>query len=785
MTSPPTAPGGPDRDNAAREAPAPPSSRRRRIGEVLVEQGLLDEGQLQTVLAAQAATPADKPRKRLGAVVIDLGYATEKEVAQALAEALNLPLVDLGRTMAQPDAVRLLPRAVADRSGVLVLSSERGGGKLTVATADPTNVMALDDVKLYTGAIELVVLVATDSQVRDHLARSWSLSEDSTDVHTLFEGMDNHEQELEDFSAQSVESAPIVRLVDVVLADAVRARASDIHVEPQAAELRIRYRVDGLLRDVMTIPRNATAAMVSRIKIVSGLDIAERRRPQDGRAKLTVDGLTVEARISTLPTLHGEKVVIRLLPPATDVPHLDKTGLTPAQLELVNAALVQAQGLVLLTGPTGSGKTNTLYAGIQHVSTPDRNIVTLEDPVEVQVAGITQVQVHERSGMTFARGLRSILRQDPDIVLVGEVRDAETAELALKASLTGHLVLTTLHTNDAVAAVTRLVDMGVEPFLVASSLTLVVAQRLIRRPCVACAAPYVPSARTLALLGLIEADLRDATPMRGKGCSDCAGTGYRGRTGVFEVLPITAQLRSVLLATPTEAAVGAAARAHGMMTLRASALAAAHRGDTTYEEVLRATHVDTISGPRCPSCSRALADDMQCCPFDGTPVGRDRCASCERPLDADWTTCPWCRTRIAGREDVVVPPPALARLPRLLVVDDDPSVCAFVESAVAGSFQVVCALDAEAGLALAGGSDFDAAIIDHGLPDMTGVEVIQRLRADPSTLHLPVLLLTGDYSLEVEREARRVGADDYLAKPVEPMVLEERMLALAQGRVGV
>jgi CheY-like chemotaxis protein len=310
----------------------------------------------------------------------------------------------------------------------------------------------------------------------------------------------------------------------------------------------------------------------------------------------------------------------------------------------------------------------------------------------------------------------------------------------------------------------------------------VVAQRLVRKPCGSCAAPYVPSPRTLSLLGLVEADLREATPVRGKGCSDCAGTGYRGRTGVFEVLPITAQLRSVLLATPTEAAVGAAARAHGMMTLRASALAAAHRGDTTYEEVLRATHVDTISGPRCPSCSRALADDMQCCPFDGTPVGRDRCGSCDRSLDADWKTCPWCRTAIADREDVVVPPPSDERLPRLLVIDDDPSVCAFVEGAMTGSFEVVSALTAETGLALVSGSDFDVAIVDHGLPDMTGVEVIRLLRSDPSTLNLPVLLLTGDYSLEVEREARRAGANDFLAKPVEPVVLEERMLALVHGR---
>ena len=754
---------------------------RRRIGEVLVAQGLLSDSQLGGLLQQQQTTPPGEPRKRLGRLVIDTGLATEKEVATALAEALALPLVDLGSTMAHPDAVKLLPRAVAERTGVLVLSSERGGARITVATADPTNVMALDDVRLYTGAVELAVLVATESQVRDHLARSWSLSEDSSDVNTLFEGMDNAEAEVEDLALQGVEAAPVVRLVDVVLADAVRARASDVHIEPQAGELRIRYRVDGLLRDVMTVPRNATAAMVSRIKIVSGLDIAERRRPQDGRAKLTVDRMTVEARISTLPTLHGEKVVIRLLPRSDDVPMLSRTGLAPSQLELVTNALVQAQGLVLITGPTGSGKTNTLYAAIQQVSTPDRNIVTLEDPVEVQVAGITQVQVHEKSGLTFARGLRSVLRQDPDIVLVGEVRDTETAELALQASLTGHLVLTTLHTNNAVAAVTRLVDMGVEPFLVASSLTLVVAQRLVRTPCAACAAPYVPSPRTLALLGLTESDLDEATPRRGKGCSECGGTGYRGRTGVFEVLPVTAQLRQVLLTTPTEAAIGAAARAHGMLTLRASALAAAHRGETTYEEVLRATHVDTVSGPRCPHCSRALADGMVCCPYDGTPVGRDRCTGCDKALDAEWRTCPWCRTPIAGVPAHVVPAEPVP-LPRLLVVDDDPGVCAFVEAALTGSAEVVRALSAEQGLELIGSEAFDGVLIDHSLPDLTGLEMIRLLRGDPSTLTLPLVLFTGDAGAEVERDARRAGADDYLAKPVEPLLLEERMLGLLTSR---
>ncbi len=763
------------RPGAPRRPSAPPRAERRRIGDVLVAEGLLTPEQLEEVLAAQQALPPGESRPRLGQLVTQMGLATEQQVAAALAAALTLTLVDLGRTMVVPEHVRLLPRAVAERTNILVL--DRVGTRLKVATSDPTNVLALDDVKLLTGSTDLDIVVATASQVRDQLGRAWSLSEESGSVDALFEGLDGDvERDADEASEQSVEAAPIVRLVDVILADAVRARASDVHIEPQAHELRIRYRVDGLLRDVMTVPRNATAAAVSRIKIVSGLDIAERRRPQDGRAKLTVDGMVVEARISTLPTLHGEKVVIRLLPRAENVPLMSKTGMTPAQLEQVGTALIQSQGLVLITGPTGSGKTNTLYAAIQQVSTPDRNIVTLEDPVEVQVAGITQVQVHERSGMTFARGLRSILRQDPDIVLVGEVRDQETAELALQASLTGHLVLTTLHTNDAVAAVTRLVEMGVEPFLVASSLTLVVAQRLVRRPCAGCAADYTPSSRTLSLLGLTEADVADATPRRGAGCADCGGTGYRGRTGIFEVLPINAALRQVLLSTPTEAAIGKAAREHGMTTLRASALAAAHRGETTYEEVLRATHVDAVSGPRCPLCARALADDMECCPWDGTPIGNDRCDACSRRLEPEWSTCPWCRTPVSGF--VPTPVHAPAPLPRLLVVDDDPSVCAFVTAALAGSADVTSAGTSDAALNLLGEQPFDGVLVDNGLPDLSGVEFIRLVRSDPRTLTLPLVLFTGSSSPAVEREARQAGADDFLAKPVEPVLLEERVLAL-------
>jgi CheY-like chemotaxis protein len=390
------------------------------------------------------------------------------------------------------------------------------------------------------------------------------------------------------------------------------------------------------------------------------------------------------------------------------------------------------------------------------------------------------VQVSEKTGMTFGAGLRSILRQDPDIVLVGEVRDGQTAELALKASQTGHLVLTTLHTNDAVSAITRLVDMGVEPFLVASSLTLVVAQRLVRRPCTACVTDYTPSPRTLTLLGITEADLVDATPKRGKGCPECGGTGYRGRTGIFEALPITAEMRHVLLTTPTEAAIGAAARAHGMATLRTSALAAAHRGETTYEEVLRATHVDHISGPRCPSCARVLADDMVCCPWDGTAVGQNRCHSCDRGMDPQWQVCPWCRAATASsRPPVEVQP--VERLPWLLVIDDDRSVRSFVTTALHGAVEVVSVNTAAAALDAVGQQHFDGVLVDNVLPDLMGIELIRLLRADPRTLTIPLVLFTGSEDPELERDARRAGADDYLCKPVEPALLEERVLELMRS----
>lgn len=556
---------------------------RRRLGEVLVDAGLLSPAQLAEALREQQAVAG--PRRRLGAVIVSLGLAREVDVAAALATQLGLRLARLDARPPRPEVVRLLPRPVAERSRAVVVHQETR--RLVVASADPTNVVALDDVRVATGCQDLEVIVATESEVRDHLLRAWS--EDVRNDPPLTRAATSRAVGAE---PTEVGDAPVVRFVEDLLTRALALGASDVHLEPQRDLLRVRFRIDGVLRDITHAQQSLAAAVVSRVKVMAGLDIAERRLPQDGRATLANGESEADARVSTLPSTHGEKVVIRLLNSARDVPAMSALGLEQQQREELHAALSAPQGLVLITGPTGSGKTTTLYSALHAVADPARNVVTLEDPVEVDFRGITQVQVNVKQGLTFARGLRAVLRQDPDVVLVGEVRDAETARLALEASLTGHLVLTTLHTGSAAGALTRLVDMGIEPYLVASSLTLAVAQRLVRTPCRSCSHQVRPSEQMLELLGMEERDLAGATPVAGQGCGQCSGTGYSGRTALFEVLPVDADLRRTLLASPTEEAVVGHLAAHGIRTLRTIALERACQGVTTFEEALRVTHAD-------------------------------------------------------------------------------------------------------------------------------------------------------------------------------------------------
>jgi type IV pilus assembly protein PilB len=753
---------------------------RRRLGEVLVTSGVITDTDLNDCLAEQATQPRES-RQRLGALVVSRELATETDIANGLANALGLDMVDIARTAISPAAARLVPRSVADR--YCVMGVEWADGRLTLAMSDPTDVVALDDVRLYTKARTIAVVVATESGIREHLNRAWSLEEDASDVADMFDGLVEEMAAAEAADDTSdVDGTPVVRLVNVILSDAVRARASDIHLQPELDGLRVRYRIDGLLRDVMTVPRSAAPSITSRVKIVSGLDIAERRRPQDGRTRMNVDGDSIDARVSTLPSMHGEKVVIRLLARGEGVLPLSRVGFTERQLDAILETLVAPQGLVLITGPTGSGKTSTLYSAVSQMRTPDRNIVTLEDPVEVQLRGITQVQTNDRAGLTFAAGLRSVLRQDPDVVLVGEIRDTETAELALRASLTGHMVFSTLHTNDASAAVTRLVDMGVEPFLIASSLTLVVAQRLVRVPCQRCVGPYQPSPRTLQLLGVTEEDVAKGNVVRGRGCDQCGQTGYLGRTAIFEVLPVDAGLRAVLTARPTESAIRSAARAAGVSSLRGDGIARALRGETTLEEVLRVTQVDSSSGPRCHSCHRSVEDDMAFCPWCAASVERGSCAGCARRLDPEWRVCPWCRH---GRDTSIVVPgtdatPDAPRRARVAVVDDDPSILEFVRVALEDVCEVVTAATAEEALRIAATEDLDAMVLDLVLPDLSGIELTRLLRADTRTALLPLLLLTGSDDALLRTEAYHAGADLFVSKPVEPATLEANVCLLLE-----
>jgi type IV pilus assembly protein PilB len=635
------APSGPSPESIPAQTQRPG---RRRLGEVLVEQGVLSDAQLSHLLEMQAQ--AGFARKRLGRLAVEAGYATERQLATALAAALELPVVDPMRERVDVTIARQLPRSVAERNGVLVLGRNAETGRITVAVTDPTNVFALDDVRVHVKSSELEIAVTTEADLRSALTRVWSLADDGTAAAVLHDLADDNTKNVRAEIAAGVnelDDAPVVKLVDMILKEAVGQGTSDVHIEPQADEVVVRFRVDGQLRDVMTVPRAAGPPLASRLKIMAGLDISERRRPQDGRARLNAAGESIDIRMSTLPALHGESIVMRILPRASDLPPLARIGLMEPQLESLLGAVRQPQGLVLITGPTGSGKTSTLYSTLLTVRSREKHVITLEDPVEIGLPGITQVQVQEKAGLTFAAGLRSILRQDPDVILVGEVRDSETARLALQASLTGHLVLTTLHTNDAIGAVARLVDMGAEPYLVASALTLVVAQRLVRRPCMQCRAPVEPVPQVLEALGLHPADLAGGQLMAGRGCHACREAGFRGRTGIFEVLPITDGIRTVMTTGAGERALAVAASKANSISMRDSGIAAALRGETTLEEVLRVTSEGNFQvGERCPGCHREVAADMAACPWCATELGAHRCRNCTREIDPGWTQCPYC-----------------------------------------------------------------------------------------------------------------------------------------------
>jgi type IV pilus assembly protein PilB len=571
-----------------------------KLGEILLKENLITPDQLKQALDHQKANGG-----RLGNSLVKLGFLNDDEVTAVLSRQYGVPSINLAYFEVDPSVTKLIPMETATKYQVLPLS--RVGSSLTLAMVDPTNVFAMDDIKFMTG-FNIEPVVASEAAILDAIKKHYGSVEDQERkkeleeiVNFIDEGQtESLELEAEEDGAlnlaqleKAAEEAPVIKLVNYILTDAVKRGASDIHMEPYEKEYRVRYRIDGILQTVMNPPFKLRDAIISRVKIMSKLDISEKRLPQDGRImiKMVKDGKKkqLDFRVSVLPTLHGEKVVMRLLDKENLRLDMTKLGFEQESLDKFTKAIFKPYGMVLVTGPTGSGKTNTLYSAISQLNKSDTNILTAEDPVEFQLHGINQVQMKEQIGLNFAAALRSFLRQDPNIILVGEIRDFETAEIAIKAALTGHLVLSTLHTNDAPSTISRLMNMGIEPFLVATSVHMIVAQRLVRRICSDCKTPEETSPQLLIDAGYTPEEAKTVKVYKGSGCSTCGNKGYKGRCGLYEVLEITDELRELILVGASALELKKKAIEQGMISLRRSGLIKAKTGQTTLEEVFRET----------------------------------------------------------------------------------------------------------------------------------------------------------------------------------------------------
>jgi type IV pilus assembly protein PilB len=554
-----------------------PQQKRKKIGEMLIAEGLLTSEQLDTALEEQR-----RHGGRIGAILKSLGFVTEEGMIKTLGRQTGIPHQVLSTVIIDSDVVTLVPELMARRHQAIPLHKK--GRVLTLAMVDPLNVVALDDIARATG-LEIQPVVATEQDVMRAIERQYGMSSTIQEAVKNLEPLETDEPSTAE-AERLAEDTPVVRFVTTVIKQAVHEGASDIHIEPDADVLRVRHRVDGILQEVTTAPKGLQGGVLSRVKIMADLDISERRVPQDGRIQMKVGERDIDLRVSTLPTIYGEKVVLRILDKRQGIVKLPELGFAPGTFDIVKRLVARPYGLFLVTGPTGSGKTTTLCAALNTINTMARNIVTIEDPVEYQLKVVNQVQVNTKAGVTFANGLRSILRQDPDVIMIGEIRDRETATIAIQAALTGHLVFSTLHTNDAPSAVARLIDIGVEPYLIASALIGVVAQRLVRKICPTCRKPAtVPAAafEGIALEG------GTSSPAKGEGCSGCRTTGYSGRIGVFELLTMNDAIRDLVINRAPASLLKSAALQGGFVPLRQAGLAKAAAGVTTLEEVYRVT----------------------------------------------------------------------------------------------------------------------------------------------------------------------------------------------------
>ena len=627
------------------------------IGECLRQSGIITEDDLETALVEHK-----RSGDRLGAVLIRLGLATERQIAEALAYQLGFEYVDLIARPPDPAAVVLIPREVALKRNCIAVTVQKNA--LTVAMSDPLLFTLVQDLEFQTG-YRIKQVVATRAEIieaiqawypdkaltrvtpqqrsgRDETTRGGMLAPRTGT--TSLAGLREEDvfERAAAAPAGTAETGPIIDMVNLVIKSALNSRASDIHIEPTDGDVIVRQRLDGLLKQTMDLPKWVHDGLVARVKILAGLDIAEKRLPQDGRIRTaSEEGEEVDLRVSTLRTIFGEKIVMRVLDHRKGVPPLEELGLSAASMEHIRYFLRHQHGMILVVGPTGSGKTTTLSSALASIRSERTNIITIEDPVEYQIPGVNQTQINSKINLTFASALRSILRQDPDVVLVGEIRDQETARIAMQAAQTGHLVLSTLHTDDAPSCVTRLTDIGIEPYVSASALVGVIAQRLMRRLCNGCKRPYTPDPETLRAMSVTDAEAATLTFYRAVGCDQCNHTGYRGRVGIYEIMPVTDKLRRSIAQRGNEARLRDEAMAAGMISLGEDGLMKVKSGVTTPEELLRVVTEVRETRALCSGCGAQVSPDFVACPSCGERVGGG-CPHCNRPLQPGWKFCPFC-----------------------------------------------------------------------------------------------------------------------------------------------
>lgn len=552
-----------------------------RLGDLLVNSGKIKEEQLEFALQVQK-----EKKKKLGETLIELDFVTERDIIEVLEFQLGIPQVDLEKYYIEPDVPHLISESFARTN--LLIPIKRDGMRIAVAMVDPLNILVINDLEIVTG-LEVEPKIATEKDIRNAIDQFYSRRSAEEAAEEFTKEYKLEQEDIDKELLKEINKAPVVRLVNTIIVQAAQSRASDIHIEPAEEYLRIRFRIDGDLQEVMKPAKQTHGAIVTRIKIMAKLDIAERRIPQDGRIEINVKGRDLDLRVSTIPTIHGEKVVIRLQDRTTFLKPIDSLGLNDINYRAFKEIIKARNGIILVTGPTGSGKSTSLYAMLNELNEAKRNVMTVEDPVEYRMDGITQSQVNPKAGFSFPEGLRSMLRQDPDVIMVGEIRDTETAEIAVRAAITGHVVLSTLHTNNAIATINRLIDMGIKPYLVSSSIVAIISQLLVKKICPSCKVPYLPDHTELEMAGLKNLDL-NVEFFKGTGCPHCKQTGYRGRTPIFEVLPFDSDIRQMVTDGKSSNEIKRVLNSKGIRTLVDSCLELVLRGDTTVEELMRISY---------------------------------------------------------------------------------------------------------------------------------------------------------------------------------------------------